>query len=199
MPAAGAASSLRWPALTLAAMRSPTDATKIDRLMRGIGRLARGPGRVYLVGGASAVTIGWRPATVDADLKLDPEPEGVFEAIAVLKEELDMNVELSAPDDFIPSVPGWRERSPFIARYGQVDFFHYDFCAQALAKIERGHATDLDDARAMLRRGLVDTPALARSFELILRDMIRYPAIEPMAFRVKVERFIREWEGEQNG
>ena len=68
-----------------------------------------------------------RQATVDADLKLDPEPEGVFEAIVKLKDELDMNVELAAPDDFIPPVPGWRERSPFIARYGSVDFFHYDF------------------------------------------------------------------------
>ena len=41
--------------------------------------------------------------------------------------------------------------------------------------------------------------ALARNFALILRDMIRYPAIEPEAFRAKVERFIREWEGERNG
>ena len=65
-------------------MRETSDAAKIEGLMQGIGRLARGPGRVYLVGGASAVMIGWRQATVDADLKLDPEPEGVFEAIAPL-------------------------------------------------------------------------------------------------------------------
>ena len=37
---------------------------------------------------------GWRSATVDLDLKLDPEPEGVFAAIARIKEELDVNVEL---------------------------------------------------------------------------------------------------------
>ena len=55
-------------------MRSASDAAKIGRLMLGIGRLARGPGRVHLVGGASAVTLGWRLATIDADLKLDPEP-----------------------------------------------------------------------------------------------------------------------------
>ena len=42
--------------------------------------------------------IGWRETTVDADLKLDPEPAGVFEAIARLKDSLDINVELSAPD-----------------------------------------------------------------------------------------------------
>ena len=170
-------------------MRSASDAAKINRLMQGIGRLARGPGRVYLVGGASAVTLGWRLATIDADLKLDPEPEGVFEAIAKLKDELDMNVELAAPDDFIPPVPGWRERSPFITRHGQVDFFHYDFYAQALAKIERGHATDLEDVREMIGRALIDKDELARRFDAIEPDIVRYPAIEPDAFRTKVQRF----------
>lgn len=170
-------------------MRAVSDAGKVERLMQGIGRLARGPGRVYLVGGASAVTVGWRAATVDADLKLDPEPEGVFEAIAKLKDELDMNVELAAPDDFIPRVPGWRERSPFIVRHGQVDFFHYDFHAQALAKIERGHVTDLEDVREMAERGLIDPKHLARLFNAIAPDIVRYPAIDRDAFRAKVERF----------
>ena len=90
--------------------RSLVDADRIVRLMEGIGRRATGPGRVYLVGDSSAVIVGWRTATV-------------FEAIALLKDELDMNVELAAPDQFVPPLPGWRERSPFIARYGKVDFF----------------------------------------------------------------------------
>lgn len=170
-------------------MRAASDARKIERLMEGIGRMAKGPGRVYLVGGASAVTMGWRAATVDADLKLDPEPEGVFDAIAKLKGELDMNVELAAPDDFIPPLPGWKERSRFIARHGQVDFFHYDFYAQALAKIERGHTTDLKDARQMTVRGLIDIVELARQFDAIAADIVRYPAIDPDAFRAKVEGF----------
>ena len=55
-------------------MRSLTDADKVMRLMRELGRGVRGPGRVYLTGGASAVLIGWRTMTVDADLKLEPEP-----------------------------------------------------------------------------------------------------------------------------
>ena len=171
-------------------MRAVSDAAKIERLMQGIGRLAGGSGRVYLVGGASAVTVGWRSSTVDADLKLDPEPEGVFEAIAKLKDDLDMNVELAAPDDFIPPVPGWRERSPFIARHGPVDFFHYDFYGQALAKIERGHVTDLRDVREMAGRGLIGREALARCFEAIVPELVRYPAVDPDAFRAKVEGFI---------
>jgi hypothetical protein len=173
-------------------MRTPTDAAKVGALMERIGRDSRGPGRVYLVGGASAVLVGWRPTTVDADLKLDPEPEGVFDSIARLKEDLDMNVELSAPDDFMPPVPGWVERSVFVARFGQVDFYHYDFYAQALAKIERGHARDLDDVRAMHAAGLIEPARLRDLFEAMAPMLIRYPAIEPEALRDRLESMLTE-------
>ena len=101
-----------------------------------------------------------------------------------------MNVELASPDDFIPPVPGWRERSSFIARYGPVDFFHYDFYAQALAKIERGHVTDLQDAREMIRRALIAPGILARCFDAIVLELVRYPAVEADAFRANVDGFI---------
>ena len=60
--------------------------------MRLLGRTARSEGTVYLVGGASAVLIGWREATVDIDMKLEPEPRGIFEAIAKIERghELDL-------------------------------------------------------------------------------------------------------------
>ena len=79
--------------------RGESDAAKVRELMRRLGREARGAGRVYLVGGASAVLVGWRETTVDVDLKLDPEPPGVFDAMARAKEALDMNIELAAPDE----------------------------------------------------------------------------------------------------
>ena len=49
--------------------------------MRAFARDVTGPGRVYLVGGASALLEGWRRSTVDVDLRLDPEPRGAFEAM----------------------------------------------------------------------------------------------------------------------
>ena len=171
-------------------MRSLSDAARITLLMEGIGRSCRGGGRVYLVGGASAVLIGWREMTVDADLKLDPEPPGAFEAIAKLKDSLDMNVELAAPDQFIPPLPGWRERSRFIARHGDVDFYHYDFYAQALAKIERGHRQDVSDVGEMFARRLVESSELLRLFDTIEPDLVRYPALDPASFRDKVERAV---------
>ena len=85
--------------------------------------------------------------------KLEP---GLFEAIARVKEELDINVELASPDDFIPSLPGWRERSLHIARHGDVEFLHYDSYAQALSKLQRAHERDLRDVRDLWRSGLIE-------------------------------------------
>ena len=136
--------------------REATTAEKVRQLLRRLGEEARRPGRIYLVGGASAVLIGWRETTVDVDLKLAPEPPGVFEAIARAKEALNINVELAAPDDFIPPLPGWQARSPHLGQHGRVSFFHYDFYAQALAKIERAHQLDWADVRAMSERGLIE-------------------------------------------
>jgi hypothetical protein len=83
-------------------MRGTVDLAKLERLLAELGRRARGPGRIYLTGEATALLHGWRGSTVDIDLKLDPEPAGAFEAIAELKDELDVNVELASPDQFVP-------------------------------------------------------------------------------------------------
>ena len=157
--------------------------------MRHLGAQTSGPGCVYLVGGASAVIYGWRESTIDVDLKLEPEPAGIFEAIARAKELFDMNIELAAPDDFIPPLPHWKDRSQFIDRHGQVDFRHYDFYAQALAKIERGHQQDLADLAAMMDRGLIEVLRLRALYDEIESDLTRYPALDPASFRDKLEKF----------
>ena len=166
--------------------REVSTAAKVRLLMRRLGEAAQGPGRVYLVGGASAVLVGWRNTTVDVDIKLAPEPPGVFQAIAHLKEALDMNVELAAPDDFIPPLPDWPQRSPPVAQHGAVEFFHYDFYAQALAKIERGHEQDWGDIRAMHEYGLIKRQRLAALFDAIKTNIPRYPAIDVACFAARV-------------
>jgi hypothetical protein len=121
-------------------MREKISAEAIERFMKALGRTGKTNARIYFVGGVSAVLLGWRESTIDIDLKLIPEASEILKALTDLKERLQINVELASPDDFIPAVPGWEERSGFIAREGSIDFFHYDFYAQALAKIERGHS-----------------------------------------------------------
>lgn len=171
-------------------MRRPADAERIRRVLRHLGDAARQPARIYLTGGATAVLLGFRPSTLDVDLKLVPDHDEVLRAMPALKERAEVNLELAAPDDFIPPLPCWEERSLFIEKIGPVAFFHYDPYAQTLAKIERGHALDLDDARRMVTEGLVDRAELRRLFECIEPNLYRYPAIDPRAFRAAVERFL---------
>jgi hypothetical protein len=170
-------------------MRPPIQREKLLSLMEALGRRVKSPGRIYLTGGATALLHGWRPMTVDVDIKADPEPGGLFEAIAVLKDELAVNIELACPSDFIPEVPGWRERCLFIASHGKLEFYHYDPYSQALSKIERGHPRDLNDAQAMLRAGLIRIEPLLDLFQQIEPQLIRYPAITHASFRAAVTAF----------
>ena len=149
-------------------MRQVATADRIREFMRAIGREAAQSGRVFFTDGATAVLSGWREATIDVDIKVVPDQDSVFRAIPVLKERLQLNVELASPDDFIPVRPDWPDRSPFIAREGRLDFHHFDLAAQALAKIERGHVQDLADVREMLTRGLVTTAEIR---EVLQRDL----------------------------
>lgn len=163
---------------------------KLNQFMCELAAAARGPGKVYLTGGATALLLGFREQTIDIDLKLDPEPEGVFEAIAELKNRLELNIELASPTDFIPAPSDWRERSRPIAAFGGVEFFHFDFALQALAKLERGHAQDLEDVAQFLRRGFVSPVELRQVFARIRPALVRYPAIDPAYFERKVETFL---------
>ncbi len=160
--------------------------------MQELAAAARSPGKVYFTGGSTALLLGFRDQTIDIDLKLDPEPEGAFEAIAVLKDRLDINVELASPDDFIPASANWRERSRLIASIGPLQFFHYDLALQALAKLERGHAQDLEDVRSLLRCGHVTVEQLKSTFAEIEPNLLRYPAVDAGQFRQKVQRFLAQ-------
>ena len=172
-------------------MRRKVTIETLNRFMQELAAAARSPGKVYFTGGATALLLGFREQTIDIDVKLEPEPEGAFEAIAVLKNSLDLNVELASPDDFIPPAADWRERSRHIASIGRLQFFHYDFSLQALAKLERGHAQDLEDVASLLRGGYVTADELRTRFERIEPDLIRYPAIDPQQFRKKVTDFLK--------
>lgn len=180
-------------------MRELATASRIRAFMRALGERAKGPGRIYLVGGATAVLVGWRDTTKDVDIKLDPEPAGVFEAIRDLKDELSLNIELAAPDQFIPAVPGWRERSRFIDSASGIEFFHYDPVSQALAKIERGHAQDLLDVEQLVVRGLITSQQIEDAFDAIRDQLLRYPGLDADSFAAKVDEAMRRLEDSTDG
>lgn len=140
-------------------MREMTSAEKIRAFMRAVGRDAEKSARIYFVGGASAVLLGWRQATLDVDIRIEADSDTVFRCLPKVKEALSLNVELASPTDFIPELPGWRDRCVFVAREGMVDFFHYDFYAQAL-----------------------------ELFAVIEPELFRYPALDPASFRASVDK-----------
>jgi hypothetical protein len=169
-------------------MREAVTEPRIRAFMRAIAAEAREPGRVYLTGGASAVLRGWREGTVDVDIKVVPENDRILRAVPEIKERLHINIELASPADFVPPLPGWEDRSPFIAREGVISFHHFDFYTQALAKLERGHRKDLDDVDSMIRDGLVEPKRLAGLFADVESSLYRYPAVDPATLRAAVTR-----------
>lgn len=169
-------------------MRQEANRERVLQLIKELGNRARGPGTVYLVGGSSLVLLeSGRGSTIDVDLKLDPEPAGIFEAIAKLKNTLNMNIELAAPDQFIPEVPGWQSRSPLIESTRFIEFRHYDFYSQALAKLERNHDRDQQDVTFLIAKGWVKKQKLRELFEAIEAQLIRFPAINIPHFRQNVQ------------
>jgi hypothetical protein len=173
-------------------MRQPVTLKRLQDFMKALGSATAVPGRVYLVGGATAVLSGWRDSTIDIDLKIVPDRDEILRSLPALKERLQMNVELASPGDFIPELPGWQERSRFIRQEGKLTFLHYDFYAQTLAKIERSHAVDLQDVNEMIQRGLVEPEQLLEFFIAIEEQLYRYPALDGPSFRRAVERVVRE-------
>lgn len=168
-------------------MRQKVTALRLEEFMKALGSGVTDAARVYLVGGASSVLLGWRDSTIDVDLKLVPENDEILRKLPSLKERLQLNIELASPDDFIPQLPGWQERSRFIRQEGKLTFLHYDFYAQALAKIERGHEKDLQDVSDLIKSKLVESKRLLELFSQIEGLLHKYPALDAPSFRRAVE------------
>ena len=124
------------------------------------------------------------------DMRLEPDSGAVARAIPELKERLAVSVEFASPLDFLPPLPGWRDRSRFLVQEGKLAVFEFDFYSQALAKIERGFETDLADVRNMMAEGLVDPRILRGHFESIVGECFRFPAVNVKALSADVDRVI---------
>ena len=162
--------------------------------MAALGRAVTGEHTVFLVGGATAVLEGWRDSTIDVDIAFPDRAaaDEVLRALPRIKDELELNVEVASPADFVPVPAGWQERARSVTREGSVTFLHYDPYGQALAKLERGHERDLEDVREMIARRLVDRDRLRRYFAEIGPELYRYPAIDPASFERRLEAMLSE-------
>jgi hypothetical protein len=89
---------------------------------------------------------------------------------------------------------GWRDRSVFIGKRGQISFYHYDFTAQALSKLSRGFDRDLKDIEAMYEHKLFSLNELGECFEAIAPELIRFPSLNPDVLRSRVENLIERFQ-----
>jgi len=159
--------------------------------MDELGNSLTQPVIIYFTGGATAVLLGYRNILLDVDIKPEPDISELYQHIRKLRESLNINIELDAPDKFIPELPNWRERSIFIEKIGKVEFKHYDLYSQAMAKVERGSEQDIKDAKNFVKHS-VDIEKLMNFFIQIKERFIKYPAINPEELERKLIEFSNE-------
>jgi hypothetical protein len=174
-------------------MREELTRERLVSLMQELARTGprRGAYRVYLVGGGTAVYLGWRRSSIDVDLYSDRDV--VFRDIQQIKERLNINIEFARPEDFVPPLRGTADRHVFIDTVGSITFYHYDPYAQAFSKVVRGFQRDLDDAQQFLRSGMVD-PRRFRSLVAAIPDSAyaRYPSLSRDGVEKAAETFLAE-------
>lgn len=159
-------------------VRRSVDRESLGELMRALGQseLRGGSYHVYFVGGGTAVLMGWRSSTIDADLYSDRDE--VFHDIQGIKERLDLNIEFARPEDFVPAIAGSDRRHVFIETVGKVSFHHYDPYAQAFSKLVRGFNRDIEDVRKFVESKMVDPKQLLSLVGKIPEaSYAKYPAL----------------------
>ncbi|MDE0077456.1 MAG: hypothetical protein OXO50_08055 [Caldilineaceae bacterium] len=178
-------------------MRQRCDRQGIERFLRSLGPRFTKPGRLYLVGGTTMVYEGLCQQTLDITIsfEVDDQDRSAFvEAVRVLQERLSLNIEETSPADFIPLPSGYRERSPFIGRYGQLEVFHFDLYSTALSKIERGTESDFADVLSLLKSGRIEYAALAGYLkEIMTRYATESIKQDPVEYRRKFEILTVMW------
>jgi len=65
-------------------VREAADEKRIRRFIQSLGAAALDEGVCYLTGGATAVLLGWRSATIDVDIALEPEQDEVLRAVPTI-------------------------------------------------------------------------------------------------------------------
>ncbi len=174
-------------------MRQELTRERLMELVKALARAAprRRTYRLFLVGGGTAVYLGWRRASIDVDFFT--EQDGLFRNIQEIKERLNVNVELARPEDFVPPLADSEDRHVFIDRVGPISLYHYDPYAQLLSKVVRGFARDMDDAREFIKSGMVD----AHEFRTLVRAIpdsayAKYPRLSRRGVEGAVDGFLSD-------
>ncbi len=102
-------------------MRGLADAERLRRFLKELAREAEADCAVYLTGGSTAVLLGWRESTIDADIRSFPEQDSLYLGpCRDSRRSCSSTWRSRAPSTPSRELPGWRERSLFIERLGKV-------------------------------------------------------------------------------
>lgn len=160
----------------------------LQTFMKSVGKVLKKNATFYLTGGSTAIFFGFRAGTIDIDIAGDMDE--LFSQIPALKEQLQINVELAKPTDFVPNLPGEKKRHILIGNFGKATFMHFDPYSQAFSKIVRGHETDIADVKALIHQGLVNAKKLNEMVkELPDSAFMKHPRLNRLAVEMAVASF----------
>jgi hypothetical protein len=150
---------------------------RIDSFLRRVAQEFRKPVRLYLVGGSSYVYEGLLRQTLDIDFALEVADSDRIALITTLREisfPLEVELDEVSPADFMALPSGYEKRHEFIARFGQLEVFHYDWYSSALSKIMRGQRQDFDDVVTALKSQRVTWTRLESMYREVLLTLGRH-------------------------
>ena len=174
--------------------RRQITARLLREFMRAVGKIVKQQATFYSTGGSTAILYGFREGTIDIDIAGDMDE--IFSHIPDLKKQMNINIEMTKPTDFVPSLQGEKDRHLPIATFGKASFMHFDPYAQAFSKIVRGHRTDIIDAKGLVTAKLVDVQRLVDIVRALPDETFaKYPRLDRTAVQVAVESFARTFLG----
>jgi hypothetical protein len=158
---------------------------QIQHLLARLGELCAAPATLYLFGGSALLLLGGTRHTGDVDFTVGSHnASDIRLAMAQAASELGLEVEESAPAEFMPLPAGAEERHQLIGRFGKLEVFVFDPYSIAVSKIDRAFESDMEDVAVMLRHGHIEMDFLERCVNDVAR---RYD--EPVKLRANWQAF----------
>jgi len=119
------------------------------------------PASLYLLGGSALCFLGSSRRTIDIDCTIEGPNEDFEATIENVANELALEVEVIAFNEFIPLPSASETRHHHVGKFGNIDVYVFDPYSIALSKLARGFDTDIQDTLFLLERGIVDLDTLA--------------------------------------
>lgn len=163
----------------------PLSLSDIENFLQRLGDECTNSTLMYLLGGTALFLLGNPRSTEDIDYLGDdlPSPKDDF-ALLVKKIaiELDIEVEGVPIEGFLPIPDGSEQRHILIGKYKALTVYAFDPYTIALSKIDRGFASDLQDVRFLVERGLVNLSILESQVPALEAQAVPY-LIDVLSFR----------------